>query len=107
MNDKLKPCPFCGGKAILSGSHTVADETFELRFVFCESCCTETRLYSTKQKAIDAWNRRAEPTFTLDELDAIRRMFDEQAERALSKFKSITDKCAAALKGARNDTGNI
>lgn len=102
MNDKLKPCPFCGGKAILSGSHTVADETFELRFVFCESCCTETRLYSTKQKAIDAWNRRAEPTFTLDELDAIRRMFRDRYPRARELpniEQAIIDKCDAVLKG--------
>ena len=101
MNDKLKPCPFCGGKAILSGSHTVADETFELRFVFCESCCTETRLYSTKQKAIDAWNRRVQLTFTPDELDAIRRnVSDWRAERELSKIEqAIIDKCADALKG--------
>ena len=98
MNDKLKPCPFCGGKAILSESHTVAGETFELCFVFCESCCAETSLHNTKQDAIEAWNSRAEPTFTPDEIDAIKRMFSEHFERKPNEG-AIIEKCAAALKG--------
>ena len=97
MSDKLKPCPFCGGKAILS-----EDKRTDVYSVFCNECYTETSLQCTEQEAIEAWNRRVEPTFTPDELDAIRRMFDGRYPRGreLSKIEqSIIDKCANALKG--------
>ena len=50
--EKLKPCPFCGGKALSStdgeGGHTV----------FCTSCKVETNIYADGRTAIKAWNRR-------------------------------------------------
>lgn len=70
MNIELKPCPFCGGEAVVDG----CDDA--LWVVICKKCYIETSLQSTEQDAIDAWNRRVESTFTPDELDAIRRMFD-------------------------------
>lgn len=95
MNDKLKPCPFCGGTPIVSG----CDDT--LWSVICKKCAASIDYNETKQEAIDAWNSRVQPTFTLDELDAIRRnVCDWRAERELSKIEqSIIDKCANALKG--------
>lgn len=96
MSDKLKPCPFCGGKAIVDG----CDDT--LWSVICEKCNASIDYNETKQDAIIAWNSRIRPTFTPDELDAIRRMFDERypRKRKLSDIEqSIIDKCANALKG--------
>ena len=95
MSDKLKPCPFCGGKAIVSG----CDDT--LWSVICKKCAASIDYNETKQEAIESWNLRIEPTFTLDELDAIRRnVRDLRAERELSKIEqSIIDKCDAAMKG--------
>lgn len=50
MNE-LKPCPFCGGKAhIMRGGHWIA----------CEDCQSESGYYSTKEEAIEAWNRRVD-----------------------------------------------
>lgn len=96
MSFRLKPCPFCGGKAILS-----EDKRYNVHSVFCNECYIETSLQNTEQEAIDAWNTRVMPTFTPDELDAIRRnVCDWRAERELSKIEqSIIDKCANALKG--------
>lgn len=105
MNDKLKPCPFCGGEAKF-----FEDKYYQIYSVTCTECDAGTNAYGIEQDAIDAWNRRIEPTFTPDELDAIRRMFDERYPRSrkLPEIEqSIIDKCARALKGARNDTGNI
>ena len=95
MSDKLKPCPFCGGTPIVSG----CDDT--LWSVICKKCAASIDYNETKQEAIEAWNRRVQPTFTPDELDAIRRnVRDLRAERELSKIEqSIIDKCYAALKG--------
>lgn len=94
MSDKLKPCPFCGGEARLIGHSPYS--------ITCCNCRTTTVICNTPDDAIDAWNNRVQPTFTPDELDAIRRnVCDWRAERELPEIEqSIIDKCAAALKGA-------
>ena len=94
MNDELKPCPFCGAHAKIK---TLFDDFYIEIF---EGRATRA-IYATKQDAIEAWNRRIEPSFTPDELDAIRRnVRDRWAERELSKIEqSIIDKCDAHLKG--------
>ena len=99
MSDKLKPCPFCGGRAMLSGC-----EDWQWTVV-CNKCDYLIGDYEPEREAIEAWNLRIEPKFTPDELDAIRRMFAERYPRA-SKLpeieQSIIDKCELALKrGAR------
>jgi len=55
---KLKPCPFCGGTAILRCGGVYYD-------VECESqndCLVRpiTDGFSTAREAIEAWNRRAD-----------------------------------------------
>ncbi len=56
MSEELKPCPFCGGKAILD-SHG--------RYVYCtnqHSNCDirpHTKFYDTPDEAVQAWNKRA------------------------------------------------
>ena len=54
MNE-LRKCPFCGGEAELF-------EVFPGRFyaVVCPHCVVETTYYETSEKAIEAWNRRAD-----------------------------------------------
>ena len=96
MNFELKPCPFCGGKA-----EFFEDEFFCRYSVVCTECGAGTDTYGVERDAMDAWNRRIEPTFTPDELDSIRRnVRDLRAERELSKIEqSIIHKCDAHLKG--------
>ena len=57
MTEDLKPCPFCGGKAILG-----IDENDRKRpyFVYCDKCNNSTAFYKSKRKAVEAWNRRVE-----------------------------------------------
>ncbi len=95
MSDELEPCPFCGGHAIIDG----CDDT--LWIVICKECNASIGYKETEREAIEEWNRRVQPTFTPDELDAIRRnVRDWQAERELSKIEqAILDKCDDALKG--------
>jgi len=97
---ELERCPFCGEEAILA-ENTNSEELF----VECCNCYAHTGLYCSEQEAIDAWNNRVQPTqptFTPNELDAIRRMFAERYPRTreLSEIEqSIIDNCKKALKG--------
>ena len=50
--DELKPCPFCGGEAVLGMD-------FDWFYVYCINC--QAQIEKTyKEEAIEAWNRRAE-----------------------------------------------
>ena len=55
--DRLKPCPFCGGKD--SGMLTTSYDGYWFA-VFCENCMAQTRKCRQEKDAIEAWNRRAD-----------------------------------------------
>lgn len=48
---KLKPCPYCGGKA-------KEEEIGREYNIMCEDCRSSTRMYLTPKAAMEAWNRR-------------------------------------------------
>lgn len=66
MPNELKPCPFCGRKPskVRENHHPSINATFYS--VECKApsskCGTNprTRYFTTKEKAIEAWNRRAD-----------------------------------------------
>ena len=60
MNAELKPCPFCGGEAVLTQEDCYGYYHDDW-LVFCEDCDLYlgfARQYA-KEQAIAAWNRRA------------------------------------------------
>ena len=99
MSDKLKPCPFCGGHAIIDG----CDDT--LWIVICKECNASIGYKETKEEAIEEWNRRVQPTFTFRELYAIYEVFTApNPSRFLTDgYHSIVEKCELALKGGNNE----
>lgn len=62
---ELKPCPFCGGTARIKKhsfyydkDSTFSDNSYGVR---CSQCFAESyQFYQSEEKAIKAWNRRAE-----------------------------------------------
>ena len=57
MTEELKPCPFCGSDNVHL-SHWTGQA-----YVYCANCMVRTEVYlhgSCEEKAIEAWNRRAE-----------------------------------------------
>ena len=55
--NKLKPCPFCGNKAL----HT--NNIFGEHYVVCTSCTCAGPGAWTEKEAIEAWNMRANDNY--------------------------------------------
>ena len=76
---ELKPCPFCGGKAIqVSGEYRDGGYQEYTSHVKCECCgsvsqrITESStLPAVEEIAAEAWNTRAEQTCHFDQTDKI------------------------------------
>lgn len=66
MTNELKPCPFCGGEAIIRTYRTFIDEYHGIGtkyYVACSECLADRHLGKlTENEAIEAWNTRAERT---------------------------------------------
>lgn len=98
MNFELKPCPFCGGEA-----EFFEDEFFCRYSVVCTGCGAGTDTYGVERDAMDAWNRRIEPTFTPDELDIIARYMRQDFDGNGALERAILKKCNCILKGGSDD----
>ena len=55
MTKQLKPCPFCGGSAVVNRGPTY------LWYVQCQECRIDGEIRPKKSEAIEAWNRRVHP----------------------------------------------
>ena len=57
----IKPCPFCGGAAVLKTTPHIPSGTDYTPTCTDPSCAGRlTKKWTDKEKAIAAWNRRAE-----------------------------------------------
>ena len=54
--DELKPCPFCGGEAVMD-SDGYYRKTF---WVSCTYCGCSTQSFWTEKESVEAWNKRQE-----------------------------------------------
>ena len=60
---ELKPCPFCGGKAIFCGGSLQDSRRV---YIACEKNCVEQCHIRNRKEAIEAWNKRYEPQEEID-----------------------------------------
>lgn len=114
---KLKPCPFCGGKALIG-------QTFDAEwYAVCakDHCCKIESYWRTEADAISAWNTRASDATIKAQAAEIARLRGAflEVKRLLSyanqdAVNEVTaqvnknkawHKARAALKGADNATG--
>ena len=59
MDVELKPCPFCGCKAIMFNSGNTWPVVF-YRVITTNNCCMQSKFYNTPKEAAEEWNRRVE-----------------------------------------------
>lgn len=57
---KLKPCPFCGRKAILTKYKKFNGENDYQVYCPDEVIRIHTKWFNAEEKAVEAWNRRCE-----------------------------------------------
>ena len=50
VEEKLKPCPFCGGKAVWTCGAP--------NWIMCSKCNADGRLRDSRKAALDHWNKR-------------------------------------------------
>lgn len=84
MNKELKPCPFCGGEAIVlqnnDGFYYVGCKNAECRgYVFYSDVH-----YFTKERTIEAWNTRKPIDKVVEQLEK-----EKTPNRSMSKTESI------------------
>lgn len=71
MSDELKPCPFCGGRAIMKIQKHIPNGYDYTPTCQDPSCAGRlTKKWINEADAIEAWNRRAERTVKVVEHDA-------------------------------------
>lgn len=68
--EQLKPCPFCGGQAVIAYAHGcnapyinargLSARTIPLYVIQCLDCMAKTQQYERIEDAVIAWNRRAD-----------------------------------------------
>lgn len=57
---KLKPCPFCGYKAVCTVHSFVYHKHCGEYVTYCPKCQCRTNLYISREPSVKAWNRRVE-----------------------------------------------
>ena len=59
--ERLKPCPFCGGKAVLLDAFHGSSKVWH---VVCSACMASSLYNELEVTVIDYWNKRAETSYS-------------------------------------------
>lgn len=93
---ELKPCPFCGGKAVLIAEIKEPNETPRFWHVSCDKGCVSGWTTGVKQQVIDKWNTRTDReavlVAALEQIISITQTVLQHAEPMLEDLHSIRDR---------------
>jgi Lar family restriction alleviation protein len=76
MNNKLKPCPFCGGKVYIDNEDCYGYEHIDF-FVHCDNCSLQfgfASQFETEEDAVKAWNTRKPIDKVIEQLEELVRI---------------------------------
>ena len=95
MSEELKPCPFCGQKAVydIKGQE---ESTYSDVSVICLCCQSRSDFYKTKIEAAKAWNKRSfEALKPCPNCGSQAYIFEETPEGKdlITKFRAVCPKC--------------
>ena len=97
MTREIKPCPFCGGEAVVDGTTWRASDGEEVCWISCRSCNGSSPA-DTPAEAIAAWNRRAETAAMPSDWNAAIRAAAE-ACRTVGSPVGAGDGCGTFIPG--------
>lgn len=84
MNEKLKPCPFCGGQ----GEHLVYGGD---HWVKCMTCNATSNMVHSESGAVDIWNKRFDITALESELATLRARLADAIE--MREVREMAETC--------------
>ena len=101
---KLKPCPFCGGKA--QYCERPSEEFGVESAIICEGCGVMFMtgdINDAREQIVKKWNRRVESTFTREEIaligESVARFPLSTSEEKDELIRQVAKKCDEFLKG--------
>lgn len=78
--EQLKPCPFCGGNAILCiNTNKITEES--VFYVYCKKCLSRTGRWHCRENAINIWNVREN-----HEMDKIEEQLEAERSKAIIRL---------------------
>lgn len=69
MEDRLKPCPFCGGEAGYTNAQL--PNGTEVYYIECLECGASSAVYGTAEKACREWNTRKPMDRIVEQLEKL------------------------------------
>ena len=86
-NETLKPCPFCGGEAIVETEKIGKEQLLYAVGCSDRECVSQGRYYTTVESAINAWNTRKPVENVIERLE--KEMELAEKEMAECTFKGM------------------